>query len=207
MPDTLIARPSPPPSSIARGVSAARLESTHVVDVDITNAMKIPGWMTYDELEWLAHQAGRCASIAEVGSYCGRSTRALAEHTAGILYAIDTWEGSSDFTVEEKGTDGWLFQEFTKNMSGLANVHPMRMTSLEAAAALKGRQFDLIFIDAEHDYDSVKADIEAWRRLLKPGGTLCGHDYIRSYPGVLKAVGELMPGFSLAADSIWYKAL
>jgi predicted O-methyltransferase YrrM len=170
--------------------------------VDIANALKIQGWMTEDELGWLAEQAGARASIAEIGSYRGRSTRALAEHTTGQLIAIDTWEGSSDFTPEQKSG---LLDDFKKNMAGLDNVTPLKMTSSEAAGALSNQQFDMIFIDAEHDYDNVKADIQAWLPRLKPGGLLCGHDYIDCYPGVLKAVGELVPGFGLAGYSIWYK--
>ncbi len=175
--------------------------------VDIDKALKITGWMTQDELEWLAEQARRCSCIAEIGSYQGRSTRALADNTSGVLYAIDTWKGSSDFTPEQKGQNGWLFEQFTKNMAGLENVRPVQMSSLEAAAAFSDRQFDLIFIDAEHDYDNVKADIEAWLPRLKPGGILAGHDYIDCYPGVLKAVADLVPGFARAGYSIWYKEL
>ena len=54
--------------------------------------------------------------------------------------------------------------------------------------------FDLIFIDADHNYESVKADIAAWRGALKPGGIMCGHDYLGdsygSFPGVDRAVHE-----------------
>jgi predicted O-methyltransferase YrrM len=170
--------------------------------VDIANALKIEGWMMEDELSWLAEQASRRSSIAEIGSYRGRSTRALADNTSGKLYAIDTWQGSSDFTPEQRDR---LFEDFQKNMAGLDNVRPLQMTSHEASAALSDQQFDMIFIDAEHDYDNVKADIAAWLPRLKPGGLLCGHDYIDCYPGVLKAVGELIPGFGLAGYSIWYK--
>jgi len=170
--------------------------------LDISKALEIEGWMTEDELLWLAEQAGERSTIAEVGSYRGRSTRALAEHTPGTIIAIDTWEGSNDFTPEQKAG---LLEDFKKNMSGLDNVTPLKMASLEAAAALRDRQFDMIFIDAEHDYDNVKADIQAWLPRLKRGGLLCGHDFIDCYPGVLKAVGELVPGFGLAGYSIWYK--
>jgi predicted O-methyltransferase YrrM len=171
---------------------------------DITKALGIHGWMTQDELEWLAEQASQRSTIAEIGSYRGRSTRALAENTAGTIIAIDTWDGSSDFTPEQRAG---LFEDFQRNMAGLDNVRPLRMTSLEASESLGDRQFDMIFIDAEHDYDNVKADIQAWLPRLKPGGLLCGHDYIDCYPGVLRAVGELVPGFGLAGYSIWYKEL
>lgn len=44
----------------------------------------------------------------------------------------------------------------------------------------------LVHIDGSHDYESVKADIEAALKLLVPGGVMCGHD--ADAPGVRKAI-------------------
>jgi len=35
----------------------------------------------------------------------------------------------------------------------------------------------LLFIDGDHRYSGVKADLEGWTRLIKPGGMLILHDY------------------------------
>jgi hypothetical protein len=60
----------------------------------------------------------------------------------------------------------------------------LRMTSATAAnlfaeSICKGKDgyFDLVFIDANHDYDHVKEDILLWTPLIKSGGLLIGHDY------------------------------
>ena len=50
-----------------------------------------------------------------------------------------------------------------------------------------------VYIDALHDYDSVKADIAAWWPQVKPGGVLAGHDFHSGNPetaGVARAVRE-----------------
>lgn len=64
----------------------------------------------------------------------------------------------------------------------------LRQTSVEAAAAFADGFFDLIFIDADHTYESVKADLAAWWPKVKSPGVLCGDDY--SWDSVRKAVDE-----------------
>jgi predicted O-methyltransferase YrrM len=174
----------------------------------LENALKIFGWMPERELDWLSKQAAVYKNIVEIGSFMGRSTRALAEATRGTVTAVDTWAGSDEDEhrriLEGKPKD-WLFEEFKNNMAGLTNVAMVRRPSLDAAAffCIKNTLFDFIFIDASHDYDNVKADIEAWGPLLAEGGTLAGHDFHSGAPGVMKAVNELLQGYKLY-ESIWY---
>lgn len=175
----------------------------------IDNAVRISGWMQPAELLWLAEQAARHLLIAEIGSWKGRSTRALADNTRGRVYAVDTWCGSNDdhamLETVRVNPEGWLLEEFKTNLQGCNNVHVVQMESCKAAGLLRDMRFDMIFIDAAHDYESVKTDILAWRPLLASGGLLCGHDYgCAAIPGVTQAVNELLPHPKLAADSIWY---
>ena len=44
----------------------------------------------------------------------------------------------------------------------------------------------MIFIDADHDYESVRKDIEFARKVQT--NIICGHDY--NWPGVQQAVNE-----------------
>ena len=48
---------------------------------------------------------------------------------------------------------------------------------------------DFLFVDADHEYESVKKDIKAWLPKVKVGGKILFHDY-ESWPGVTKAVNE-----------------
>jgi hypothetical protein len=63
-----------------------------------------------------------------------------------------------------------------------------------------------VYIDASHDYESVKKDIEAWNRVVKPNGFLCGDDYMAGWPGVVKAVDEYFgkKNVSLIGGNQWY---
>ena len=177
------------------------------MELKLDRAREIQGWMTDAELEWLAGQATRHYRIAEVGSWKGRSTVALAENTSGMVLAVDTWLGSEEHTPEEIGPEGWLFRQFSENVKGLP-ILPVVGESVRVAEHFQRvgfRVFDMVFIDGAHDFDSVKADIEAWRPLLQPGGILCGHDF-KSWPGaVAEAVSTVLGEVELPAGSIWLK--
>jgi Methyltransferase domain len=184
--------------------------------VMIDAAVATEGWMDLPDLTFLAEQAKKHTGIIEVGSWMGRSTRALADNTIGIVHCVDTWKGSGlehDPWLRGK-SEGWLFEQFKKNTAGCANLRLFQMTSLEGAAHIKNLQetsdkvsaaFDMIFIDASHDYENVKADILAWKPLLKQGGMFCGHDYQDCWPDVIKAVHELLTDVKVVpGGSIWY---
>jgi len=55
-------------------------------------------------------------------------------------------------------------------------VHPLVMESATATTIFSDGIADLVFIDADHRYKSVKQDIELWWPKVKEGGILCGHD-------------------------------
>lgn len=170
--------------------------------MNILMAQNTPGWMHDPELMWLAGQAATHKCIVEIGSWMGRSTRAMADNLTpgGVIYAVDTW--TEDYAEVRDKPKEWLFNEFKRNTAGLSNIIPVQMKSVDAAKFLKSTKFDMVFIDANHEYEFVKDDILAWRPLLEEGGMFCGHDYGVA-PGVTQAVNELVKNPTLACISIW----
>lgn len=80
-----------------------------------------------------------------------------------------------------------LLNRFNDNLASYRDeFNLMVMDSVQAAGYFDS--VDFVFIDAAHDYRSVKADIEAW--LPKCKGIIAGHDY-PAYPGVVQAVEEI----------------
>ena len=173
--------------------------------IDISHALTVEGWMSPAELEYLAALAEKSSCILEVGSWRGRSTSVLAHHTPGIVVAVDTWRGSVEHQLELQGRPAsGVFYAFRENTSRYDNIWPLLANSITGARIISHSplRFDLIFIDASHDYESVKADIEAWLPLLAPGGILCGHDAYRW--GVKAAVKQLVPSHRIVPNtSIW----
>lgn len=158
----------------------------------------IQGWMRPQELVWLAKAAGGLERIIEVGSYRGRSTRAMLDNSEAHIWCVDSWATALGTTAD--------YEAFLKNIKDKKEqVTVLRMLSTEGAAellrTLGAHSFDLVFIDACHSYECVRTDILAYIPLVRIGGILSGHDYDRR--GVKKAVNELVGEFELT-KSIWW---
>ena len=61
---------------------------------------------------------------------------------------------------------------------------------------------DLIFIDIDHTYDSIKIHILNWRPKIRSGGFLTGHDI--HWPEVRDAVDEFVIQYEVGPDNVWY---
>lgn len=173
--------------------------------MNILTAERIIGFMPLGYLELLAEEASKHQSIVEVGCWRGRSTRVLCDNCPGKVTAVDTWRGSPELVkdmrrMEELTNDpDWVFSEFLRNMDGVKNLEIWRGGSLEAAQyfAHVGRTFDLVFIDALHDYDSVLADLKAWWPLVN--SCLSGHDFM--FPDVRAALETVFPATAHAPNN------
>jgi hypothetical protein len=138
---------------------------------------------------------------AEIGCRTGGTSGLLLSHCPELfLYCIDLWEYRPDIFTEDDRTnyDEWDFprvkRKFDQTVKPYKNrVEVLQGVSWEMADEIEDGSLDFIFIDADHGYESVKKDITAWVPKLKPGGLVSGHDI--NWPGVLKAVSELLPNY------------
>lgn len=151
---------------------------------------------------------------AEIGVHRGEcSGHLLGMHPGLKLYMIDMW---SPNTYKGKGDDAAtgpyrkIYQEecelnfkIAKNIvykfNERAEIIPL--CSLEANELINFEELDFCFIDAAHDYESVKSDIIAWLPKVKKGGWMIFHDY-GLFEGVTKAVDEMFDVVELDSDYI-----
>lgn len=188
--------------------------------MDISKAKTIAGWMLFEEMEWLATQAENHAIIVEIGSFLGRSTRALADNTNGVVFALDSWIGpvgantkplapelnvlsaSGEYTEEEKKHFSAQFISNLLDHITAGKVVPVKCEH-ENAGQIDLRP-DMVFIDGDHSYSAVRRDIKIWWNKLQPGGLICGHDASQSQ--VRKAVTDTFPDAKFVSNTtIWYK--
>ena len=126
--------------------------------------------------------------VAEIGVAEGLYARQILEkNRPKALHLIDRWV-EHDRNVVEKN--------FSDEISN-GTVHLHQGVSWSVLAGFPDSYFDWVYIDAGHDYDSVTRDLEACRQKVKPGGYICGHDYITwssalSRFGVVEAVNRFI---------------
>lgn len=120
---------------------------------------------------------------AEIGVFAGYYSKILCEAMPGLrLLAVDSWAGEWGRTEKQA----------IMTLAG-TNAEIMKKTSVEAARLVPDGTLDFVYIDGAHDYDNVKADIEAWTPKVRKGGVVCGDDYYLTRHGnlgVIQAVNE-----------------
>jgi hypothetical protein len=157
----------------------------------------------HDTLRKLAKQVNPGVAI-EVGSWAGSTALTLAPHFSR-LYCVDTFQGSDRLKpIAESANsevDG-VFRVFCHNVRDrlMNSIIPCVGKSLEWANVWP-YSVDLIFIDADHEYEAVLADINAWK--VHCHGILCGHDYSPMFPGVVRAVQESFQEFNTEGNVWW----
>jgi SAM-dependent methyltransferase len=156
----------------------------------------IQGWFNFRGVyENAVREAKSGAQFVEVGCWKGRSTAFLGVEILKsgkkiTLHCVDHFLGSDEEVHQSDPEVGALLRVFEKNTTPLKGldleVHVME--SVDAADQFKDGSVDFVWLDAGHDYESVKRDIEAWLPKVKPGGMIGGDDF--PMQGVAKAVKE-----------------
>jgi Methyltransferase domain len=138
-----------------------------------------------DELPALLNARGLHGRGAEIGVKLGVYSDELLSNWHGKqLVSIDPWlSADPDEYVDRSNVSQDEFEHYYEETRKRLRDHGSRssiwrMTSLEAAAKVRDHSFDFVYIDARHDYESVKEDLEAWCAKVRPGGILAGHDYV-----------------------------
>lgn len=174
----------------------------------------VPGWFNCPDLySIMVRQAPAYplpSTFVEIGCWKGKSSSYMAEQImlSGKtinFYCVDTWKGTTTEDHHQADPDvvnDKLFEVFTANMSPFAGYYvPIQSLSVAAASQFADKSLDFIYIDASHEYQDVKDDINVWLPKLKVGGTIAGDDY--NSREVRRAVDELIPNVSELNRFTW----
>lgn len=136
-----------------------------------------------DEIGKLLNALGY-ARGAEVGVQYGKYSRIILSTWGGHLTMVDAWR---EFPKEQYVDLANVSEvEHLRNMAwAVENVQAfmgryeiVRALSANAAERHADQSLDFVYLDADHSYEGVMKDMKAWRPKIRPGGMLCGHDYL-----------------------------
>jgi len=173
---------------------------------------EIPGQFDHSDfvvIQLLSKLIPKNANIVEYGAHFGRATVAWLDNIdpSVTLTSIDHWSYTEldqrhyyykgfdldklPYSIDECLDDRYkIFLNFTKKYLNSKSIKT-HFPPNDNAIFEKLNQLDLIFIDGNHEYESIKFDCEFWYpRLKKDTGIICGHDYKLKYDGLVKFVDE-----------------
>jgi predicted O-methyltransferase YrrM len=139
--------------------------------------------VTHAEHDLLRRLAGKSRCVVEVGVHEGRTSMvlALAMDGPGVLYLVDPFP--SDTRLERAFRMSFAYWIARREVGASRNhtpgidIHFVRQTSSEAARQTAlAAPADLVFIDARHDYESVREDFVLWQQKTSGDGVLAFHD-------------------------------
>jgi glycosyltransferase involved in cell wall biosynthesis len=131
---------------------------------------------------------------AEIGVEKGKYSEVLLKAVPGLFLTLvdplGRFPGYREHVTQEE-LDSFV-GEIERRTSGY-DVNFIRKTSMEALSLIPDESLDFVYIDARHEYQYVKEDIEGWYKKVRVGGIVSGHDYVeREGFGVIQAVSEFV---------------
>jgi len=137
------------------------------------------GWFGDENRTVLRSLIGEAGIVLELGAWLGMSTRFLLENTPGVVITVDHWQGSPEHTGMPELVALW--ETFVRNCwdhRSRSRLIPMRTRTLDGMRELHelGIVPDVIYVDADHERESVAADVREALTLF-PRAHLVGDDW------------------------------
>jgi predicted O-methyltransferase YrrM len=166
----------------------------------------VPGWIEAQESEALRALTEsligkEAVHIANIGCEYGRTASEFAS-VSPLVHVL-----AVDLFPLDHGIVGDLLAAFKANTAAWARqIEVLQGNSQTVKPSNAKRKYDLVFIDAGHHYEEIKADIANWANRVRAGGVLVFHDYAKGpfshsqHFDVKRAVDEWQAG-----ESGWQK--
>jgi hypothetical protein len=150
---------------------------------------------------------------AEIGVAFGGHSEAILQNTGVTkLYAVDSYKHRPEYddpmNLPQPVFDR-LYERTGQRLSAFGDrIQQIRLDSVRAAEQIN-EQLDFVYIDGDHSYEGIRADLEAWFPLIREGGIIAGHDYGQpAFPGVKAAADQFFKRFGLTVKhegkGIWW---
>ena len=148
-------------------------------------------------------------TMIEIGSYLGESTIMFAQKFKKVITIDPFIDNYDDSEYPKEYTPlSLVYEKFLENISNYSNVFHIRKKSDDAIFDIIDK-VDFVYIDGHHTYEQVKKDIINYKKVIKDGGIIGGHDFSDVWQErVVKAVEEYL-GWpdKIYEDYSWVKKL
>lgn len=135
---------------------------------------------------------------AEIGVAEGYFSSDMLAWGIPKLYMVDNWGHIKGVTGDGNFKQSWHDLNYMKAVKRIQKFGEkaviLRGLSTKMATLVADNSLALVYLDANHSYEGVLADLEAWLPKLVTGGIMAGHDYLSKDYGVEKAVKEFCKG-------------
>jgi hypothetical protein len=150
---------------------------------------------------------------AELGVWHGETFKHLIRACPELhLIGVDLYEAQPGSTGPERWTPGenghaWDHVAYYHDLMNFSSQYPNRAVIIkdyttEAAKQVEDESLDFVFIDADHSYEGVMRDVQAWAPKVRKGGIVFGHDI--HFDTVKRAVNELYGDtYNVEDDFVW----
>jgi len=137
---------------------------------------------------------------AEIGVARGEYSEILCQKNPGLeLFCIDVWAPNAKRRLRRAQEEN--FAQAKQRLEKF-NAKLIRKASMDALGDVADGSLDFVYIDADHEFESVMLDIIHWSHKVRAGGIVSGHDYCWGYrTGVVAAVDGYVSGMGIQS---WY---
>lgn len=154
------------------------------------------GWTIYGLIDmmcdvWKMSYDTKNFELIEVGSFWGESSIIMS---------------SFSFVTKFHSVDLYAREELKERLKPITSFKECIISTEGSeiySRKIKDNSINMVYIDAMHDYDSVKKDLILWGAKVKQGGFICGHDYCQTFGGVIKAVDEFVAQNGLSIHKVF----
>jgi hypothetical protein len=157
-----------------------------------------------DYRDFLLRNLPKRSAGCEVGVWKGEfSERILKIVQPRKLFLVDPWLFLPEFpgtwyggTASRNQNDmDEIYQEVLQKVGERKNTVILRKSTSELTDEIQDGELDWVYIDGNHEYKYVLADLVYFNEKVKGGGIICGDDYDRNteknYP-IARAVQEYL---------------
>ena len=175
-------------------------KQVHTASIHKVGKYELLGWFSEKNREWCKNKAAviKNGIIVQVGIYGGVSLISIADicrQNNTKLYGIDPWEKldnsngrSLDDVASKQGVSAKdILTHYKKLRVNLEEIVAKDFSDVitliqgfspNAAAQFPNHSIDFVFIDGNHSYEAVKADLNGWfSKIKKEKGIIAGHDW------------------------------